>query len=211
LADPRLQEQLALFWDHTDFHTVFAEHLARLYFAVNASIPLLECALEQSHKLGEACPVAAGLIPYLTDHIEEEQHHDEWLLDDIEVLGIDRSSVTARITPPDVATMIGTQYYYIKHAHPISVLAYLAVIEGSPPRRDELDRVAATTGVPVASLRSFYKHAEFDIGHSEELWTLIDRLPLESWHETLLGLIVMIVTDQLADTMENVLAAGEKQ
>lgn len=210
LADPRLQEQLALFWDHANFTAVFAEHLAKLYFAVNASIPLLECALEQSNTLSKACPVAAGLIPYLTEHIEEEQYHDEWLLDDIETLGIDRTSVTARMTPPDVAAMIGTQYYYIKHVHPVSMLAYLAVIEGSPPRREELDRVAATQAVPKASLRSFYKHAEFDIGHSEELWSLIDRLPLEPWHETLLGLNVMVVTDQLATSMEDVLASAEK-
>ncbi len=208
LADPRLQEQLGLFWDHPSFRAVFAEHLVGLYFAVNASIPLLQCALERSRKLAAECPVAAGLIPYFTGHIDEEQYHDEWLLEDIETLGMARSSVTSRIPPPDVAAMIGTQYYYIHHAHPLSMLAYLAVIEGSPPRREELDRVAARMTVPKTSLRSFYKHAEFDIGHSEELWHLIDHLPLEPWHQTLLGLNVIVVTDQLAVIMENVLAAA---
>ena len=211
LADPRLQEQLDLFWDHPAFREVFTEHLVRLYFAVNASIPLLDCALQRARKLAAACPVAAGLIPYFTSHIDEEQFHDDWLLDDIEALGIARTAVTSRIPPPDVAALIGTQYYYIKHAHPLSMIAYLAVIEGSPPRKAELDQVLARGVVPEASLRSFYKHAEFDIGHSEELWDLIDHLPLEPWHETLLGLNVIVVTDQLAVIMENVLTVAERK
>jgi len=209
LADPRLQEQLSLFWDHPAFREVFAEHLVRLYFAVNSSIPLLQRALDRSRELAGQCPVAAALIPYFADHIEEERYHDEWLLEDIEALGTPRSSVTARIPTPDVAAMIGTQYYYINHSHPLSMIGYLAVIEGSPPRKEELDRVASAMVVPKASLRPFYKHAEFDVGHSKDLWDLVDDLPLEPWHETLLGLNVIAVTDQLAVIMANVLAASE--
>lgn len=206
LVDPRLQEQLSLFWGHPRFTDVFEQHLFRLYHAVHASVPLMQCALEKSRQLAPNCPVAASLVPYFSEHIEEEKEHDVWLLQDMEVLGVPRDQITEHIPPTVVATLIGTQYYYINHTHPITMIGYLAVVEGNPPRADVLDQIVATTSISKEALRSFYKHAEMDIHHSEELWQLLDDLPLTPRHNALLGTNVMLVTDQLANMLEEVLA-----
>lgn len=206
LVDPRLQEQLSLFWEHPRFADVFEQHLYRLYHAVHASVPLMQCAFERSRQLSSDCPVAAALVPYFSDHIEEEKDHDVWLLQDMEVLGVPRDQITEQIPPTVVATLIGTQYYYINHTHPITMIGYLAVVEGNPPRAEVLDQIVATTSIPKNALRSFYKHAEMDIHHSDEVWRLLDDLPLTTWHNTLLGMNAMLVTDQLASMLQDVLA-----
>jgi len=207
LVDPRLQEQLSLFWGHPRFTDVFEQHLYRLYHAVHASVPMMQCALERSRQLASECRVAAELVPYFSEHIEEEKQHDVWLLEDMEVLGLPNDPTAEQIPPTVVATLIGTQYYYINHCHPITMIGYLAVVEGNPPRAEMLDQIVATTSIPKDGLRSFYKHAEMDIHHSEEVWRLLDDLPLSMWHNTLLGINAMLVTDQLANMLEDVFAS----
>lgn len=209
LVDPRLQEQLGLFWDHPRFADIFERHLHRLYHAVHASVPLMERARERACQLSSSCPVAAALVPYFSSHIEEEKDHDVWLLEDMEVLGIQRDRVTEQIPPAAVVILIGTQYYYINHAHPITLIGYLAVVEGNPPRTEILDQIASSTAIPKKALRAFYKHAEIDIHHRDGIWQLLDDLPLTSWHNTLLGMNVMVATDHIANMLEDVLAEAD--
>jgi len=203
---PRLEEQLRLFWAHPKIDELFRQHLTQLYHSVRASVPLLECALEEARRLSPKCPVADQLKTYLTDHIAEEQGHDTRLLEDIEILEL--SDKVRRVTPPDIVTKIGTQYYYIKHEHPVSILAYLAVIEGNPPTTKELDIVTRKMAIPKSSLRSLYEHAEIDAFHSEELWSLIDSLPLTSSHTEILGVNAMMAVDQAASAYESLLVSS---
>lgn len=205
LVAPRMQEQLSRFWNHSQFEQVFLKHMEFLYHSISASVPLMEAALQRSQEISDSCPVAAILVPYLSKHIEEERGHDQWLLDDLELLGRSTADIQSQIPPTSVATQIGSQYYYINHVHPLAVIAFLAVIEGSPPEKEALDRVVASTNIPKEALRTFYKHSDIDRFHSQELWDLIDELPLLPWHHTLLGVDAMLVTEQNACIMETVL------
>lgn len=205
MVAPRIQEPLSRFWGHPRFEEVYPRHLELLYHSVHASVPLLEAALNRSKQMEQECPVAKAIVPYLVRHIEEERGHDEWLLDDLEVLGQSRDSIKAKIPPTVVATQIGSQYYYINHVHPLAAIAYLAVVEGYPPQRSELDRIMVNTSIPEKAFRSFYKHADIDIFHSQELWDLIDSLPLLPRHTSLLGIDAMLVTEQNASILEYLL------
>ncbi|WP_435211866.1 iron-containing redox enzyme family protein [Luminiphilus sp. nBUS_16] len=202
---PRLHEQLYQFWNHPRIGDIFPKHLEILYHTVHASVPLLEAALSEAQRLELTCPVARALIPYLEKHIAEEKDHDVWVLEDLAVFGIDRKSVIEQIPPSVVATQIGSQYYYIKYAHPLAVIAYLAVVEGSPPMADQLDRLVTNTAIPREAMRSFYKHADIDRYHSQELWAFIDTLPLTHKQTNLLGLNSMLTTEHAANTLEYLL------
>jgi len=59
---------------------------------------------------------------YLDRHILEETGHDEWILDDAEVLGIDRKLLLERIPKQTAAQIVGSQYYWMYHYHPVSML-----------------------------------------------------------------------------------------
>lgn len=211
LAEPRLQDTAARFWNHPQLESVFKKHLLRLYFTITASKPLLEAALQRSRELSDDCPVAAKLVPYLAEHIIEEEGHDEWVLDDLEVLGVSRAEVRATIPPADAATLTGSQYYYIQHSHPVAVTAYQAVVEGSPPRKEFLDSIVARTAIPKGAFGSLYKHAIIDQQHGKALWALLDSLPLEPWHSTLLGVNALLITEQIAGFMETVLATADAE
>ena len=172
-------------WSSPRLTELFQELLFKFHCSVRASVPLLESALERCKEISDQCSVATALIPYYAEHIEEERGHDEWLLEDMEVLGLDRNEVLARIPSADMASLIGAQYYWIKHAHPVATLGYLAAVEGEPIAVDKLDRIVATTAIPREALTSFYRHAELDINHSADLWRLIDELDLTAWHKEL--------------------------
>jgi hypothetical protein len=206
LAQPRIQGTAQRFWRHERVEEVFTRHLQNLYFTVSSSRPLLEHALQRSRSL-EDDAVAAALVPYFEEHIEEEAGHDEWVLDDLEVLGVSREVAKRRIPPPAVATLTGSQYYYIDKVHPLALIAYQAVVEGYPPRVEFLDGIVARTRIPKAALGSFYKHAEIDKHHGRALWAMLDGLPLNAHHVSLLGMNALMCCELIAALMESTLDA----
>jgi hypothetical protein len=84
--------------------------------------------------------------------------------------------------------LIGAQYYWILHYHPVCILGYLMVIEGNPPSQRSLQDLQSRSGLPVSAFRTMLEHADLDIDHAAELADLLDRLPLSSNHHEALGL-----------------------
>jgi hypothetical protein len=130
--------------------------------------------------------VAAALAPYLTKHIPEERHA-HWVLEDLEVLGFERSSILQRQPPATVAAMVGAQYYWIFHFHPVALLGYMEIMEGYPPTAERVGALVAATGHPRAAFRTLERHVRLDIPHREELHAVIDELPLTPQQAGLIG------------------------
>ena len=205
LAEPPLNYLSQRFWTHPRLEDIFPEYLFSLYSSMRATVPLLEAAAGRARAMADTDPVAAALVPYLVQHAREELHHDDWLLEDMELLGIHRSAVQARHPPADVAQMIGAQYYWLFHDHPVAPLGCFAVLEGSPPEAELLHAVAARTGLPKAALRTLYKHAQLDPRHRDDLDEVIDNLPLLPEHSALLGISALHSMDQLSGILERLL------
>ena len=165
-------------------------------------MPLTEAALRRSQALPGDDPLAEPLSGYLAEHIEEELHHDETLLGDLELLGIDRTSVIERMPSPDVAALVGQQYYWILHFHPIAFLGYVAVMEGYPPTPELIETLVERTGFPRDAFRTYIEHAELDPGHRDHLDRTIDSLPLEDRHEAALGVSAIATATMAARSLE---------
>ena len=206
LAEPRLVEAVDRFWNHPRLSELFPEYLFRLYCSMRATVPLMAAARDRARVLASDCAVAEKLVPYFTLHMEEELHHDEWMLEDMEVLGLRRSEVLSRIADPGVAALIGTLYYWVLYAHPVALLAYFAVSEGCPMSTRVLDRTSRRPGIPKGCLRTLYKHAELDVGHGDEVYHLLDSLPLGPEHEALLGICGIVFIGQLSQIVEGLVA-----
>lgn len=172
---------------HPRFREIYPELLVNLHFMVRSSVPLMETALRRCRELEGADAVAAALVPYYEQHIKEEMHHDEWLLQDLELLGIPRADVLRRIPSTHAAACIGARYYYILHHHPVAEIAGLAVMEGYPPAVEVVDLMQELSGYPRAAFRMIEKHSQIDPHHRDELMAAIDALPLEEEHHELLG------------------------
>lgn len=174
-------------WGLPDPARVYPAFLILLHQMIRASVPLMETARVCAAERAAGDPVSMALVPYFDEHIVEERDHDRWLLDDLELTGVPRSQVLDRIPPPHVAALVGAQYYWIRHHHPLALLGYIAVLEGSPPGESFLVELQERTGFPEAAFYTMRKHGQIDPHHRDHLDHFIDSLPLTPAHESLLG------------------------
>lgn len=189
LANGQMFDAIERFWSQSDLATRYPELLFHIYCVVRASVPMMEMTRRRAEEMAAGDPVAAGIADYLTHHIPEELHHDEWLLDDIVALGEKREAVLRRIASPAAAALAGTLYYWVIHVHPLAWMGYAAVIEGYPPSEDFLHDVMQRTGIPAEGFRTYLKHARLDPHHAREMDQTIDRLSLTGEHGTLMGVV----------------------
>jgi len=189
---------------HPRIRELYPEYLVTLHGVVRASVPLMETARERALALAPVDPVAAGLAGYLAEHIDEERDHDEWLLDDLEVVGVARATVLARIPSPTVARAVGAQYYWVLHHHPVVLLGWIGLLEGYPPRPSTIDALQARTGWPPDAFRTLRAHTELDQEHGDELFEALDRLPLTEDQSAAIGLNAMTSLRLLATAIDEV-------
>jgi hypothetical protein len=187
----------------------YCEYLIVLHGMIRASVPLMEKAVEIAECKHRDDPVAAGVANYLRQHIPEEVGHDEWLLQDLEVIGINPSVALSRVPSCSVAALVGAQYYWILLFHPLALLGYIAVMEGYPPANERIDQLAERTGLPNGAFRTLRKHAILDPHHRDALDNILDALPLTSDQEALLGLSAFHTVSTVTDALG--IAAGIDQ
>jgi hypothetical protein len=195
---PRLVAASRRVVEHPRVADVYPEFLFTSHCIIRASVPLMEMARDRARELPREDGVAPALAGYLDHHIPEELDHDEWLLDDLETLGIERATILARPPTPTVAALVGAQYYWLLHYHPVAVLGYIGVLEGYPPSVELVQELIARTGYDERGFRTLRKHAELDPGHREELNEFLDTLPLANEQAAVMGLSAMHTVNALS-------------
>jgi hypothetical protein len=168
---------------------------------------LTETALARAREL-DRDPLGEPLAGYLVGHVDEELDHDQTLLGDLETLGFARATVLERMPSPAVAALVGSQYYWILHHHPVTFLGYVALMEGYPPTPELIETLIARTGYPAEAFRTYLEHAELDPGHRDRLDRTLDALPLDASHETALGLSAISTAAMAARSLEEILEQG---
>jgi Iron-containing redox enzyme len=197
LEDPRAAE-------------LYPAYLAAASYVALSMVPLMEAALERCRALARYDPVAAQLAGYLERHIPEEMHGDEpggELLEDLAALGVDTDALRRGPLPPPVAAMIGTLLFRIRHAHPVAVLGFLW-LERYPPDAGAVERLMERTGLPSEGFRQMLLHSEVDVRHGAELAAVLDALPLEPFHEQLVGLSALETMAFMADAWLDVVTGA---
>lgn len=142
---------------------------------------LYHCCLASERLLIEAAAEAKNCIDYFTatrlaqyysSHLEEEKGEVPVLVEDLRYGGIRVIS----FFPDDVAlSVIGTQYYLMKHIHPVSLLGYMAVQEADPTPIEAVEVLEKAHGAEL--FRFVRMHAERDQEHAKELLEVIDAVP----------------------------------
>ena len=204
LTAPLLDAATARFWDHERLADLFPVFLRTLYGSARATVPLMKAACDALRQR-QGDPLAARLHAYFERHIAEETAHDEWLLDDLASIGIPRERVTGA-APLAIAQLVGAQYYWIAHAHPVCLLGFFAVLEGYPPTEEHLDDVQRRTGLPPTAFRMLRHHASEDPAHADEVFRLVDELPLQPWHLDLVTTSALTTVSALHDVFSGLLA-----
>jgi heme oxygenase-like protein len=189
---------------HPRLRELWPEYLVLQHQIIRATVPLTETALDRTRALPESDPLLVPLAAYLEEHVEEELNHDDGLLDDLESLGLPRAEVCARMPSARVAALVGAQYYWIFHYHPVALLGYIAVLEGYPPSMAMIDGLMARTGYTRSAFRTLIAHSELDPGHSDELDELLDRLPITPDQAGVVGLSAISTVTRIARVFEEV-------
>ena len=134
-------------WLHPRMDELYPEFLYTVHAITRATAPSMHMAADRAKELIGIDPVALPLHEYLAEHAVEETGHDLWTLDDLSVLGHDPEKVLNRIPSPAVASLVGSQYYWANHVHPVAYLSYVAVLEG-PQTIEFLHSVMERTAMP---------------------------------------------------------------
>jgi pyrroloquinoline quinone (PQQ) biosynthesis protein C len=206
LAEGRLVSASDLFWTHPDLADILPQFLIQLHRVMQSGISLMRTARDRALSLPDD-PVATQTAAYLEMHIEEEKDHDQWLLSDIESLGIDPADVFHATPLPAVVSLLGAQYFWMFHMHPVAIFGYLIVLEGYPPLVHQLEQIRQNTGLPATAFRCLKSHAEDDPEHIDTLNRTLDNMSLTPDQSKYLALSAFHTIDAVASILEELLEA----
>ena len=204
LLSARLRAASQQLWNHPDIAELYPVMLFRIHCMARATVPLMEEAIKELQQRPSE-PITDDLIVYFKQQIPQETGHDIWLLEDLEALGIPREQTLTRMPPPTVAALIGAQYYWIKHHHPLALLGYIAVVESETPSLELVERSIQRTGLPKQAFRNFSRHAILEPSHNEALDRLFDTLPLTAEQTSLIGVSLTQTANMIAQAAEEIL------
>jgi len=205
LLSARLREASQRLWESRNISELYPDMLFCIHSMARASVPLMQAAVDRLTAMTAIDPISAPLIEYFVRQIPQEIGHDDWLLEDLEALGCSRKEIVARMPPSTVAALVGAQYYWIFHHHPVALLGYILVVESETPSVELVERTAAETGLPRAAFRSFFRHAVLEPAHNDALDGLLDSLPLSREQQGLIGVSVIQTSNMIARAAEEIL------
>jgi Iron-containing redox enzyme len=209
LVGARLHEASKRLWESRDISALYPAMLFCIHGMARASVPLMKTAVDRLRTMTAVDPLAPALIEYFVRQIPQENGHDDWLLEDLEALGRSREVTLAQMPSPTVAALVGAQYYWIFHHHPVALLGYILVVESETPSLELIERTVAETGLPREAFRSFSRHAVLESAHNEALDELLDSLPLTREQQGLIGVSVIQTSTMIARAAEEILELHE--
>ena len=209
LADGRLFGATHLFWNDHDLPRLLPSFLIQAYCVMRSGLTLMTVARDRALALPEDV-VARDLAAYLQVHIEEELGHDQWLFDDICSLGLEEKEVVRAQPCAAVVNLVGAQYFWMTHVHPVAVMGYLILMEGYAPLTSQLEEIQARSKAPATAFRCLKRHADDDPGHLADLNKALDSMPLSVEQVQAVGMCAFAAIEGLAAMFEELAASRTK-
>jgi pyrroloquinoline quinone (PQQ) biosynthesis protein C len=120
----------------------------------------------------------AWLQADILHYLEEEQGHDQWILNDIEAAGGDRQAASQG--QPDVATdaMVAFAYDMVDRRNPAGFFGMVHVLEGTSVALAlrAADQIQATLALPDRAFTYLRSHGTLDQEHVKDLANILERL-----------------------------------
>lgn len=155
------------------------EWMVNQWHVIRATVPTLSFMIQRCQDLLEL-PDGAGFAAQLEDYfvakVFDEKGHDVLLLQDLERIG-KRAAAESAPTDQDIAAMVGSQFYLAQFEHPAAYLGFIAVLEAFPPTSDQIEAWGRAAGLPSEALSCALLHAKADMGHREDLRTILALAP----------------------------------
>ncbi|HUY82630.1 MAG TPA: iron-containing redox enzyme family protein [Acidobacteriaceae bacterium] len=205
LAEGRLFAATHMFWNHPELPRLFPEFLMQIFCVMRSGLILMPAARNCALALPDD-PVASRLASYLEIHIEEEKDHDLWLLDDICTLGYQKRDVLEASPCTATVNLIGAQYFWMHHIHPVAVMGYLILMEGYAPLPAQLQQIQAKSGAPATAFRCLKRHADDDPAHLADLNHTLDTMQLTPEQARAVGMCAFAAIENTSALFEELVA-----
>jgi pyrroloquinoline quinone (PQQ) biosynthesis protein C len=168
LSTPLIADSIA---GRIDLETYVA-YLCQAYHHVKHTLPLLMAA---GSRIPQSCE---WLRDAIAEYIEEEQGHQEWILDDIVACGYDREA--ARCTQPTMATELLVAYAYdtIQRVNPMGFFGMVHVLEGTSiiAADQAASGIQHALELPDQAFTYLRSHGELDKEHVKFFASLMNRV-----------------------------------
>jgi hypothetical protein len=150
----------------------YVAFLGEAYHHVKHTVPLLmACGARLPERL-------EWLRSAVAEYIQEENGHEQWILDDIRACGGDAERVRSGMPKLPTELMVGYVYDRIARDNPVSFFGMVNVLEGTSI---ELATRAAgiiqeRLGLPPSAFSYLASHGSLDLEHIELFKDLMNRL-----------------------------------
>lgn len=150
----------------------YVAFLTQAYYHVRHTVPLLRgcrAALPAHH---------AWLRGPLDEYVEEEQGHDEWILDDIRACGGDAEAVRRGAPDHAVEVMVAYAYDTIARGNPLGFFGMVHVLEGTSVALALMaaDQIQQRLALPDGGFSYLRSHGTLDREHTAHFELLMDRI-----------------------------------
>lgn len=123
-------------------------------------------------------PDQRALRDHLSSHSRDEMGHDDWILQDLEALGVAASETTDAAPGPAMAALVAHGYYLAGMLHPASILAEAYFVEklSQGQASGVAAQLRARLGIPEAATTFLDSHGELDQDHVAQYVHVFDEL-----------------------------------
>jgi pyrroloquinoline quinone (PQQ) biosynthesis protein C len=131
---------------------------------------------------------------FLYEHMQEEKGHEEWVLNDLQAMGVEPAITLAHAPQPFTLALNGYNYWAADRKHPCSVLGMLYALEviasvyGGPFANALKERLFLEGERGVSFINS---HATLDAEHMAELREILNLLEDDAAREAVVESVLV--------------------
>lgn len=150
----------------------YMHFLIQAYHHVKHTVPLLMLC-------GSKLPMEyEWLRKAMVEYIEEEYGHEQWILNDIEVLGGDREAIINSRPDRNIQLMVSYLYDAINREHPAALLGMVFMLEGTSIQVaiSMAHKIKQALALPNNAFSYLLSHGELDIEHFSFFEKLVNQV-----------------------------------
>jgi len=175
---PMIQDALA---GKIDINT-YVTFLSQAYHHVRHTVPLLmACGSRLS-------PEYEFMKKAITEYIEEEYGHEQWILNDIQNCGFDPEQVKNSIPHLTTDMMVRYAYHQIDRKNPVGFFGMVFVLEGTSTAlaTQAAESLKKSLGLPNKAFSYLLSHGSLDLEHVQFFEELVNQLRNKEDHQSII-------------------------
>lgn len=114
----------------------------------------------------------------ISEYIEEEKGHEEWILNDVQAAGGDKEKARKAIPNLETQVLVAYNYDYISRKNPVGFLGMVFMLESTSIQiaNHGADAVKTKLDLPQTAFTYLYSHGALDIEHMKFFEGLVNKI-----------------------------------